>query len=246
MALLEGKVAIITGAAAGIGEATAHFFAKEGARVIAVDRDADGVAAVAAAIGDSALGVAADVRDRAALAASVDAALQRFGRIDALINNAGIYPRQDLLTMTEAQWDEMQDVNLKSIFHLTQLVAPQMIKQNAGKIVNISSVTFFLGYARLGHYVAAKGGVIGLTRVSARELGVYNIHVNCITPGAIETESEKRFVTPEQAKAFLEPQSLKRRLQPVDIAKVCAFLSSSLSDGMTGQTVNVDAGWVLH
>src|SRR5260370_42158924 len=148
--------------------------------------------------------------------------------------------------MCEAKWDEMQDVNLKRIFNLTQLVAPHMIKQASGKIVNISSVTFFLGYARLSHYVAAKGGVIGLTRVVDRELDVHNIHVNCITPGAIQTESEKRVGSPEESKALLEPQSLKRRLQPVDVAKVFAFLSSPLSDGMTGQTVNVDGGWVLH
>jgi 3-oxoacyl-[acyl-carrier protein] reductase len=121
-----------------------------------------------------------------------------------------------------------------------------MMARRAGKIVNISSVTFHLGMAGLTHYVASKGAVIGLTRALAREVGEHDIHVNCITPGAVEVEAEKNFVTPQQISAWLQEQSLRRRIRPVDIARVCLFLSSELSDGMTGQTLNVDGGWVMH
>jgi 3-oxoacyl-[acyl-carrier protein] reductase len=187
-----------------------------------------------------------DVRYSAEIAPWVEGAIGNFGRIDVLINNAGIYPRQAFLGMSEAQWDEMQDVNLKSMFHTLQAVLPHMVKQRGGKVVNISSVTFHLGMALMSHYIASKGGVIGLTRSLAREMGGHNIHINCITPGAIKTESEAKVVTEEQARAMVASQSLQRRIMPLDIARVCLFLSSELSDGMTGQTLNVDGGWMMY
>ena len=151
--MLKDKVALVTGGAAGIGAAITSLFQEEGARVLVLDRDATGpdMAKV-------------DVRSPSQIQGAVEQALGRYGRIDILINNAGIYPRQDFVSMTEQQWDEMQDVNLKGVFHCTRAVAPQMIAQRAGKIVNISSVTFHLGVKKLVHYVAAKGGVIGFTR----------------------------------------------------------------------------------
>ena len=249
MSLLKDRVALITGAAAGIGEATAREFSAQGAAVAVLDRDATGAHAVAASIvaaGGKALACVADVRSAGALAAAVKAAIGRFGQIDILINNAGVYPRVRFVDMTEQQWDEIQDVNLKGTFHATKLVAPHMIERGAGKIVNISSVTFFLGHGPLTHYVAAKGGVIGFTRALARELGPQGVHVNCITPGAVKTESERNFVADEHANDVIALQSLQRRIMPVDIARVCVFLSCPLSDGMTGQTVNVDGGWVMY
>lgn len=237
---------MITGAAAGIGEATALYFAELGAKVVVLDRHGIEAKHVATRIGDAAISIEADMRDRNRLAAAVETTIERFSRIDILINNAGVYPRMPFLELTEEQWSDMQDVNLAGTFRMSQLVAAHMVKQNSGKIVNISSVTFFLGTKLLSHYVAAKGGVIGLTRVMAKELGDYNIHVNCITPGAIQTASEKFFVTEDQSREFLTLQSLKRRLQPIDVARVCAFLAGPLSDGMTGQTVNVDGGWALY
>jgi 3-oxoacyl-[acyl-carrier protein] reductase len=148
--------------------------------------------------------------------------------------------------MAEEQWDEMQAVNLKSMFHCLQAALPHMVARRSGKVVNISSVTFHLGMGNMTHYVTSKGGVIGLTRSLAREMGEHNIHINCITPGAIKTESEARFVTDEQARQFMSSQSLQRRLLPLDVARVCLFLSSELSDGMTGQCLNVDGGWVMY
>jgi 3-oxoacyl-[acyl-carrier protein] reductase len=247
--LLKDKVALITGAAAGIGEGTAHLFAEHGAHVFVLDVNGAGASAAADAIrakGGSAFAFACDVRRPETIRPTVEHAIKAFGRIDILINNAGIYPRRTFLEMTEQEWDEIQEVNLKGVFHCTKLVLPHMVDRRAGKIVNISSVTFFKGLTRLSHYVASKGGVIGLTRSLAREVGPYNVYVNCITPGAIEVEMEKRVATPEEMAPIVAQQALQRRLQPLDVARVCLFLCCELSDGMTGQTVNVDGGLYMH
>lgn len=196
--------------------------------------------------GGSARSLKLDVRKPEDFRRAVDDALTAYGKVDILINNAGIYPRRTFLDMTGEEWDEMQEVNLKGVFHGMKAVAPAMVAQRSGKIVNISSVTFFKGLENLSHYVASKGGVIGLTRVVARELGSHNVHVNCITPGAIEVEMEKKVATLEQMAAIMEQQSLKRRLQPLEVARVCLFLSCELSDAVTGQIVNVDGGLVMH
>ena len=249
MELIKGKVAIVTGAAAGIGAGVGRLFAAEGAHVFLVDLDGAGVKKVAADVqaeGGSAFGFEANARDREAMAKVVEDAVSRFGRIDVLINNAGIYPRQPFLEMTEEHWDTMQDVNMKSVFHCSKLVMPHMVRQRAGAIVNIASVTFFTGLAPLTHYVASKGAIIGFTRSLAREMGEHNVHVNCITPGAIETEGERKLMSKEQADPVMALQSLKRRMGPLDVARVCLFLSSELSDAMTGQTLNVDGGWIMY
>jgi len=247
--LLNNQIAIVTGAGTGIGQEVARLFGEQGARLLLLDRNAEANQATADSIdptGERVIATHADVRDRPALDAAVSRTMERWGQVDVLVNNAGIYPRQEFLTMTEAQWDEMLDVNLKSMFHLQQAVLPRMIARRRGKIVNISSVTFHLGVANLTHYVASKGGVIGLTRSLAREVGKHNVHINCITPGAILVEAEKAFVSDEQVRAFVSEQSLERRILPVDVARAALFLSCELSDGMTGQTLNVDGGWVMH
>ena len=243
MALLTDKVSLITGAAAGIGQSIAQLFANEGAHVFLLDIDGPGVAKVASETGGEAF--TADVRRRADIAPAVDAAIRRFGRIDILVNNAGVYPRQNFLDMTEEQWDAIQEINLKSVFHCTKLVLPHMVAAGAGKIVNVSSVTFLSGYRNLTHYVASKGGIIGFSRALAREIGEHNVHVNCVTPGSIQVEAEKAVSTPEQIAGAIASQCLNRRLQPIDVARVCLFLASKLSDGVTGQIVNVDGGRVM-
>jgi 3-oxoacyl-[acyl-carrier protein] reductase len=247
--MLKDRVALISGAATGIGEAVARLFASHGAHVYLLDRDLAGCQEVAESLvlaGGKATAFGGDVQRREDVARWVDGAIGDSGRIDILINNAGVYPRQTFLEMSEAQWDEMQEINLKSMFHTLQLVLPHMVAQRSGKVVNISSVTFHLGMALLTHYVASKGGVIGLTRSVAREMGPFNIHLNCITPGAIKTAAEAKVLTEEQAEGMMASQCLHRRIMPLDIARVCLFLSSELSDGMTGQTLNVDGGWYMH
>jgi len=247
--LLESKVAIITGAAAGIGEAISLLFADEGAQVFVLDLNGDRASAVADYIrrrGGSGFSFPVDVRRPESVRAAIGHALEQFGRIDILINNAGIYPRRAFLEMSEQEWDDVQETNLKGVFHCTKAALPHMAERRAGKIVNISSVTFFKGLANLTHYVAAKGGVIGLTRSLAREMGPHNVYVNCITPGAIEVETERLVATPEQIAAIVSQQSLQGRLKPVDVARVCLFLASYLSDGLTGQTINVDGGLIMH
>jgi 3-oxoacyl-[acyl-carrier protein] reductase len=247
--LLKSRVAVITGSATGIGQGIAQLFGQHGAALLMLDRNEAQNRAAAAEIqssGASVLAIAVDVRDRAAIHAAIQRAQDELGPVDILVNNAGIFPRQPFLNMTPEQWDEMQDVNVKSIFHATQAVLPRMIARKSGKIINISSVTFHLGTGKMAHYVASKGGVIGLTRALSRELGEHNIHVNCVTPGAIRTESEKHFVSAEDEREFLAHQSIKRRLEPLDIARACLFLSCELSDAMTGQSLNVDGGWYMH
>jgi 3-oxoacyl-[acyl-carrier protein] reductase len=239
MELINDKVVIVTGAAAGIGAGVAKLFAEGGAHVFLTDVDGPGVKNVA-------FGFEANAGSREAMAKVVEDAMTRFGRIDVLINNAGIYPRQPFLEMTEEQWDAMHDINLKSVFHCTKLVAPHMVRQKSGAIVNISSVTFFTGLQNLTHYIASKGAIIGFTRALAREIGEHNVRVNCITPGAIETEGERKLMPKEEADKVTALQSLKRRITPLDLARVCLFLSTELSDAMTGQTLNVDGGWIMY
>ena len=244
--LLLSKVAVITGAAAGIGEEIAKLFALEGARVILLDRNGILNGEIARGIGPAAHAITCDVRRREEVFHALAEAARTFDAIDILVNNAGIYPRQSFLNMTEQQWDEVQTVNLKAMFHTCQAVLPAMLQRRSGKLINISSVTFHLGAAELTHYVASKGGVIGLTRSLARELGPHGVHVNCVTPGAVLVEAEKAVATAEQVDRIVEQQCLKRRVMPIDIARACLFLGSELSDGMTGQTLNIDGGWAMH
>jgi 3-oxoacyl-[acyl-carrier protein] reductase len=249
MPLLKGKVALVTGAGAGIGEAIAVLFAAEGAHVVVFDRDGQGAESVAsriAASGGSAQAAVGDVRDTAVVKKAIDGAASAHGHFDILVNNAGIYPRRAVLDITGEEWDDVLGVNLKGVFLCTQLALPHMLARRSGKIINISSVNFHLGNPNFSHYIASKGGIIGFTRAMARELGPCNIHVNAITPGAVETEAEKRIATQAAVDAIVARQCLKQRVLPLDIARTCLFLASEWSDAITGQTLNVDAGNALY
>ncbi len=250
MGKLTDRVAIVTGAARGIGEAIAREFALEGAKVVLADLDLRGAEVVAAQIaanGAHAKTIEADVSHESSVNAMVAETVRAFGSIHILVNNAGVYPRYVWHEMSVDQWDQIQAVNLRSCFLCSRAVFPYLKETGAGKIVNLSSVTFWLGSPHdLVHYIASKGGVIGFTRALARDVGEFNIQVNAITPGAVQVEEEKKVSTPEQLAQIMAQQSLKKRVQPRDIARVAVFLASPDSDSITGQTINVDAGWAMH
>jgi len=247
--LLAGKTALVTGAANGIGEATARLFSIEGARVWLLDRDESRLKAVVEELRDGgaqAQMLLADLTHPAEVEAAMQAVHGEIEALDVLVNNAGVDPRCNFLEMEEKDWLAVLDINLNGAYRCARLAAPQMIKRKSGRIIQISSVTFFWGLKHLTHYVASKGALIGFTRALARELGEFNVHVNCITPGAIQTEREARTVTPEQAAEVVALQSLRRRITPLDVARTCLFLATEWSDGITGQTINVDGGWIMH
>jgi 3-oxoacyl-[acyl-carrier protein] reductase len=247
--LMKGKTALVTGAANGIGSEIARLFCEQGARVWLLDKDGPQLKTLTDNLrekGAQADLCVADVTKPREIENAIAQIHKQVDGLDVLVNNAGIYPRRQFLEMEEADWLNVLDVNLNGAYRCTRLVAPQMVQRRSGKVIQISSVTFHWGLKHLTHYVAAKGALIGFTRSLARELGEFNVHVNCITPGAILTEKEARTVTPEQTAATVDLQSLQRRIVPLDIARVCVFLGTEWSDGMTGQTLNVDGGWVMH
>jgi 3-oxoacyl-[acyl-carrier protein] reductase len=250
MSRLKDQVAIVTGAAKGIGEAIAVEFANEGAFVVVADVDNESATEVVRRIqarGGVALALKTDVSDEASVEAMVSTVANTRGGIDILVNNAAIYPRYSWHEMTVEQWDQIQAVNLRSCFLCSRAVFPHLKKKNAGKIINISSVTFWLGQPRnLVHYIASKGGIIGFTRALAHEVGQFGIQVNAITPGAVETEEEKKVATPEMVAAIVSQQCLGRRVVPRDIARTAVFLASADSAMITGQAINVDGGWAMH
>ena len=248
MSRLNGKTALITGAGQGIGRAFAKRFAAEGANVIVLDLNGDAAQSVAALIeqaGGHALAVVADVSDEAAVSTAVRHGIERFGRIDALVNNASIFATIKMgpfEQITFEDWSAIIRVNLTGVFVCCKAVASTMRGQGTGSIVNISSSTTFMGRRDYAHYVASKSGVIGLTRALATELGDDNVRVNAIAPGSVETEVPRETVTPEQAKALIARQALHRRMAPDDIVGAAVFLSSDEAQMITGQTLVVDGG----
>ena len=237
---LKGKVAIITGAAKGIGFATAKRFAQEGAKVMIADVNPEAVKAATDLIPGSEAYVM-NVTDRASVEAAVDQIMQRHGRIDILINNAGITQDARLVKMTEAQFDTVIDVNLKGVFNCTQLVVPHMLEAGKGAVVNASSVVGIYGNFGQTNYSATKFGVIGFTKSIALELGSRNIRCNAIAPGFIETEMTAK-LNEDVVQGWRDAIPLKRGGTPEDVANACLFLSSDLSAYVTGQVLNVDGG----
>jgi 3-oxoacyl-[acyl-carrier protein] reductase len=247
----QGKVCLITGGAAGIGKAAAEAFAREGAKVVICDLAQEAGEQVAAALGGDFFSV--DVTNRLAVQAWVDSVVEKYSHIDVLINNAGILrdglfvkvkDGQLVKQMSEADFDLVISVNLKGVFNCTQAVAPVMINQGGGAIVSVSSVVGLDGNFGQTNYVATKAGVIGMTKVWARELGRSNIRVNAVAPGFTATEMVKAM--PEKILDGMKARTPLGRLgEPADIANAFLFLASEEASFITGEVLRVDGGIVV-
>lgn len=248
MGKLDGKSAIVTGASRGIGRDIALYLAKEGAKVAvnysgSKDR-ADAVVEEIKAIGGEAFAIQANVDKADDVQNLISSTLEQFGSVDILVNNAGITRDNLLMRMKETEWDDVLNTNLKGVFLCTKAVTRQMMKQRAGRIINITSIVGVSGNAGQANYVAAKAGVIGLTKSSAKELASRNITVNSVAPGFITTDMTDAL--PEDIKTQMLSQiPLAKFGNPEDIAKAVAFLASEDANYITGQTIHVNGGMYM-
>ena len=255
---LANQVALVTGAAHGIGKASACALAEAGAHVIVADIDRDGAQATAESIAAGqhrAVAVQADVGDLNQIDRMVREALAAFGRIDILLNNAGVTRRADIMDITEADWDRIHRVNAKGVFFCLQRVAQEMIPRRSGRIINIASIAGkgYVGASNVA-YAASKGAVIGMTKLAALQLAKHNINVNAICPGVTRTalSNANLAVAAQQQGVTLEEMErrradvipLKRANDPEDIAAMVVFLASSGARNVTGQSFNVDGGLI--
>jgi NAD(P)-dependent dehydrogenase (short-subunit alcohol dehydrogenase family) len=243
---LAGKVAIITGAARGIGRAYSLGMAREGAHIVAVDvLDATGTISMIEALGAKALALNLDVSKEEDTLCMANEAVDRFGRIDILVNNAAISPEQPFDQISFSDWRQVLSVDLDGVFLCTRAVVPSMKQQQYGRIINIASSTVFVSFPHLAHYITAKAGVIGLTRASATELGDYGITVNALSPALTLTERSQ--TVPQQVwDMHISMQSIKRREMPEDLVGAAIFLASDEAGFITGQTLSVCGGFVKH
>ena len=245
MKLLQGKVAVITGAARGIGKAIAIKFANEGADIaftdLAIDDNAKATEAEIAALGVKVKGYASNAANFEDTHNVVTEIVKDFGRIDILVNNAGITRDGLMMRMSEAQWDMVINVNLKSAFNCIHAVSPVMMKQKSGSIINMSSVVGVSGNAGQCNYSASKAGMIGLAKSIAKELGSRGIRANCIAPGFIITDMTGA-LSDEVKEAWAKQIPLRRGGTPEDVANVCTFLASDLSSYVTGQVIHCCGG----
>ncbi len=244
-----GQVALVTGGARGLGWATGLRLASEGATVVLFDRDDPPLSTARGKLRDEGWRADAhvvDVTREDEVRAAVNRVLDAHGKIDVLVNNAGIYPHRPFEELTFSEWRHVLGTNLDSVFLCTHAVYPSMRAHGYGRIVNMSSATFFIGYPEMTPYISSKGGIIGFTRALASEAGGHGITVNAIAPGLIATEG---VVGGEEADLFDEivgGQAVKRRGEPEDIAECVAYLVSRDAGFITGQTINVDGGHRYH
>jgi 3-oxoacyl-[acyl-carrier protein] reductase len=250
---LKDKVAIVTGGGVGIGKAYAQGLAKEGAKVVVADiqeAEAKKVAADIRQSGADAIAVSVDVTSPEKTQAMADAALKQYGRIDALVNNAGLYSalkKKPFMEIDPEEWDRVMSVNVKGLFLCVKAVYPAMRQQGKGKIINISSGTALSGSPFFLHYVSSKAGVIGFTRALAREVGDDKICVNSIMPGlTISGSNQEGVMTAEQLADRRKRRCLQRNQYPQDLVGTVIFLCSDDSDFMTGQSISVDGGMNMH
>jgi len=249
--LLKDRVAIVTGAASkrGLGRATAMLFAEHGAKVAILDLDAGAAKEAAAGLpGGGHIGLACNVTDREQCLAAVKAVLDTHGRVDVLVNNAGISQPLKLMDIDPKSYDAVLDVNLRGTLYMTQAVLPAMRAKKAGSIVNLSSVSAQRGGGIFGgpHYSAAKAGILGLAKAMARELGPDGIRVNCVTPGLIQTDITGDKLTPKMKTEIAAGIPLNRLGEVKDVAGCFLFLASDLSSYITGAVIDVNGGMLIH
>ncbi len=245
--MLEGQVALVTGASRGIGRAIALELGKQGAAVAGTATSEAGAAAISeylAAAGARGAGFALNVNDAAQAEAVVAAAQKQFGGISILVNNAGITRDNLLVRMKDEEWDDIMSTNLKSVYRLCKLVVRSMMKMRGGRIINITSVVGVTGNAGQTNYSAAKAGVIGFSKSLAREIGSRNITVNCVAPGFIDTDMT-RALEDSQRTALVGQIALGRLGTPEDIAGAVAFLASPAAGYVTGATLHVNGGMLM-
>jgi 3-oxoacyl-[acyl-carrier protein] reductase len=245
---LKDKVAVVTGGARGIGAAIALQLAHQGAKVIiadiAAEESAQSTLDSITATGSEAKYFKGDASSFDDAQKAIDFTVSNFGSVDIMVNNAGITRDNLILRMSEKDWDDVIQINLKSVFNFSKAVIKPMMQQRSGKIINIASVVGIMGNAGQANYVASKAGVIGLTKTLAKEFAGRNIQVNAIAPGFIETEMTAK-LNPAQREAIMGLVPLKRMGQPEDVAKAVVFLSSSDADYITGQVICVDGGMIM-
>ncbi|WP_164215429.1 3-oxoacyl-[acyl-carrier-protein] reductase [Virgibacillus sp. YIM 98842] len=246
--MLKGKNALVTGSSRGIGRAIALELAKQGANVAVnyagSEEKARKVVEEIEHLGVKAIKIQADVSDEADVKAMIKKVINEFGSVDILVNNAGANKDNLIMRMKEEDFDHVINTNLKGVFLCTKAAARHMMKQRAGKIVNVASIVGVSGNAGQANYVAAKAGVIGLTKTTAKEFATRNIQVNAVAPGFISTDMTDA-LSEEQQQAMLAMIPLEKFGQPEDVAKTVRFLASSDSDYITGQTLHIDGGMVM-
>lgn len=246
---LEGKVAIVTGASTGLGQGICLGLASAGADIVGVDYvEMPETEEKIKALGKSFLGITANLLTIDPIQGIIDGAVEKFGKVDILINNAGIIRRCDAIDFTEKDWDDVMNINIKTVFFFSQAIAKQFIKQNSGgKIINIASMLSFQGGIRVPSYTSSKSGVMGVTRALANEWAKHNINVNAIAPGYMATNNTAALRADEdRSTSILDRIPAARWGTPEDVSAPAVFLASAAADYINGYTVAVDGGWLAR